>query len=403
MIGIRLLKLGIAVVFFVFASIGVAQPRLSLTDLTNAAQAGDVSAQTELGLRSLTGDGTLQDHSAAAQWFARAAEAGDAEAQNQLGRLYHTGRGVARDTGAALRWLEAAATSGDPVYLFDLASVLESEAGETNLTRAAGLYTAGAQAGHLPSTISLGVLYQKGAGVPQDFAEAKRLYQIGLDSGHPRAQNNLGLLYVRGDGVEQDYFRAAELFAAAAEQGLTQAMTNLGVLYENGFGVPQDAARADALYRMSGTAAQQAVRGAGGFQYDPRLAPLPQSEEALQILVDAAAADDPVARFQMGWLLVSAVDASFDDIRAARTHFESAAERGHGPSMANLALMYFRGQGAPQDFVLGHMWMLMAQRAGTVNPTLTELFANTATPEQINEAETRGKAFLEKNGMMIMP
>ncbi|WP_223275010.1 SEL1-like repeat protein [Tateyamaria sp. syn59] len=382
------------------ASVGMAQQGLSIANLTQAAEGGDSAAQTELGMRHLTGDGTLQNHGTAAQWFERAAQSGNAEAQNQLGRLYHAGRGVAQDTTTALHWLEAAATDGNAEYLFDLASVLEGEGGQANLTRAADLYRTASQNGHVPSMISLGVLYQEGTGVPQNFAESKRLYENGLDSGHPRAQNNLGLLYVRGDGVEQDYARAAELFAAAAEQGLPQAMTNLGVLYENGFGVPQDTARADALYRMAGAGAPHDT---GGFQYDPRLAPPPQTADALQAVKDAAAADDPVARFQMGWLLVSAPDATFEDIRAARTHFESAADRGHGPSMANLALMYFRGQGAPQDFVLGHMWMLMAQRAGTVNPTLTEQFSTAATPDQINEAEDRGKAFLEQKGMSVSP
>lgn len=370
--------------------------------LTSSAEAGDRAAQTQLGLRYLAGDGILQDYAAAARWFQQAAEAGDARAQNELGRLLFTGLGAKTDTPAALGWLEQAAVSGVPDYIFDLASALEST-GSADMARVADLYARAAAENHVEAAVSLAVLYQNGLGVDQDLQEAVRLNEIGVTAGNARAQNNLGQLLARGQGVEQDYTRAAELFAAAANQGLRPAMANLGVLYENGFGVPQNTEQADALYRMSGGTEVAAQKENSDYQYDPRLAAPPSDAAGLEVLNKAARADDPVALFQVAWLLTQMPDPAFSDWVAAYQAFEKAAERGHGPSMANLSLMYFKGEGAPQDFVLGHMWMLMAKRAGTATPTLDQLFSSTATPEQVLTAQSRAGDMLIEQGAEIRP
>ena len=53
--------------------------------------------------------GLAQDEAEAVRWYRRAADAGDATAQNNLGIMYLDGRGVARDEGAALRWFRRSA------------------------------------------------------------------------------------------------------------------------------------------------------------------------------------------------------------------------------------------------------------------------------------------------------
>jgi len=55
-----------------------------------------------------------------------------------------------------------------------------------------------------------------------------------------RAQYNLAVLYDRGFGVPQDYAEAAKWYRAAAERGDIAAQANLGTLYANGWGVARD-------------------------------------------------------------------------------------------------------------------------------------------------------------------
>ncbi|WP_204115940.1 tetratricopeptide repeat protein [Shimia biformata] len=353
--------------------------------LTDRAEAGDVAAMTALAFLYHGGQEVLQDFTAAATWATRAGEAGDPRAQNLLGQYYHTGLGVPRDSDQALRWLGMAAESGDPQFLFDYGAALEQSADRT--AEAATVYARAAEAGHVDAAVSLGVLYQEGRGVETDYARALALYEGAAARGHARALNNLGLLYVRGHGVAQDYQKAASLFAAAAEQGLDQALTNLGVMYENGFGVELDEARAAALYR-------EAKRGAEGpgLRYDPRLMPPPEDPALQQALLRAAEAGDPVAAFQSGWLLTGTPGASTVDLSRAARLFHAAARAGHGPSMINLALLYFDGRGVPQDYVLGQMWLILASAAQMPDAlTLSRHFHARMTPGQITEAQERAQ------------
>lgn len=64
---------------------------------------------------------------------------------------------------------------------------------------------------------SLGELYAKGMGMPQDYAEARAWYEKAASQGHPLAQNNLAELYFAGLGVPQDYVRAYMWVNLAAE------------------------------------------------------------------------------------------------------------------------------------------------------------------------------------------
>lgn len=58
------------------------------------------------------------------------------------------------------------------------------------------------------------------------------------------AQLLLGIMYENGQGVKQDYGRAADLISKAAENNLAIAQHRLAVMYHRGVGVPHDDARA---------------------------------------------------------------------------------------------------------------------------------------------------------------
>jgi TPR repeat protein len=349
-------------------------------------------AQVELATRYLDGKEVLQNFAIAAQWLQKAADQGDAAAQNGLGKLYHAGFGVERDVPRALDLLLQATKSGNPQYLFDYASALETAETGADVAQAAEYYERAAQAGHLEASVSLGVLYQEGRGVTQDLDRARTLYETAAEKNHPRALNNLGLLFVRGDGVAQDYDRAARLFERAVDLGLSTAMTNLGVMYENGFGVPLDEAKAAALYRLASTANDTGKTT--GFYNDPRLMPLGAGAEAIKQAQSAAVAGDPVAQFQLALALATQPDAPFQNIRTAAQLFETAARAGHGPSMANLSLMYFKGQGLPQDYMLGQMWSLLANRAGVDTFRINAAFGAKVTANQMNTAQQHALALL---------
>ena len=62
------------------------------------------------------------------------------------------------------------------------------------------------------------------------------------EQGDTEAQFNLGVMYAKGIGVPQDYAQAVQWYRKAAEQGEIEAQFALGVMYEKGIGVPQNMA-----------------------------------------------------------------------------------------------------------------------------------------------------------------
>ena len=80
-----------------------------------------------------------------------------------------------------------------------------------------------------------------------DVPNFKEMLQV-AEQGNAVAQFNLGLMYDKGQGVRQDYAQAVQWYRKAAEQGDAQAQYNLASMYEQGQGVRQDSALAQEWY-----------------------------------------------------------------------------------------------------------------------------------------------------------
>ena len=108
-----------------------------------------------------------------------------------------------------------------------------------------------AEQGNAGAQNNLGVMYNKGNGVPQDYKTAMKWYRFSAEQGYANAQSNLGVMYNKGRGVPQDYKIAAKWYRLAAEQGIADAQSNLGVMYNNGQGVLQDYVRAHMWFNIA--------------------------------------------------------------------------------------------------------------------------------------------------------
>jgi TPR repeat protein len=97
-----------------------------------------------------------------------------------------------------------------------------------------------AEQGHVGAQYNIGVLYDQGLGVPQDFGEATKWYRLAAEAGHVDAQANLGFAYQQGRGVAPDNAEAARWYRLAADQGDVEAQMNLGYFLANGIGVERD-------------------------------------------------------------------------------------------------------------------------------------------------------------------
>jgi len=91
-----------------------------------------------------------------------------------------------------------------------------------------------------------------------DFATALREWRPLAEQGDVDAQYNLGLMYDKGYGVPQDYVLARQWYEKAAAQGLADAQLGLGALYRKCHGVAQDFVQAHMWFNLSGANGERA-------------------------------------------------------------------------------------------------------------------------------------------------
>ena len=65
-----------------------------------------------------------------------------------------------------------------------------------------------AEQGNSAAQFNLGVLFEKGLGVAQDYAEAARWYMKAGERGDEEAQYNVALMYEKGTGLSRDLDKA---------------------------------------------------------------------------------------------------------------------------------------------------------------------------------------------------
>lgn len=130
---------------------------------------------------------------------------------------------------ATLNGLVAAARGGDGRAQYALASAyLAGLNGPRNAVQSLAWLRQSAAHGHLPADNRLGQYYQFGIGVRADAAAAAGRYQKGATSGDGYSQFNLGLLYDSGVGVPQDWSKAGYWLRLAEQQGMEPATAELG-------------------------------------------------------------------------------------------------------------------------------------------------------------------------------
>ena len=101
-------------------------------------------------------------------------------------------------------------------------------------------FSALAEQGNAPAQTALGLMYQNGDGVLQDYKEAAKWYRIAAEYGNVLAQHNLGWMYSNGNGVLQDDKQALNWYRKSAKQGYAVAQLKIGIMYYQGNGALQD-------------------------------------------------------------------------------------------------------------------------------------------------------------------
>jgi TPR repeat protein len=194
----------------------------------------------------------------------------------------------------------------------------------------------------------LGVCYQNGQGLEQNYQEAVQWFRRAADQNDPVAQCYLGVCYWMGQGVPQEFGEAAKWLREAAEQNDPAAQFNLGTLYETGQGVPQNYAEAVKWYR------------------------------------EAAERGYPAAQFNLGVFYENGQVVEQNFAEAARWYL-AAAKQELADAQCNLGLCYQTGRGVPQSTSTAVQWFIKAAQQGnkTAQHNLGLHYAEIEKPEEL--------------------
>ena len=97
-----------------------------------------------------------------------------------------------------------------------------------------------AAAGNPRACLLLGVRYETGDGVKQDYEQARKLYEQAAAGGVAEGTYRLGKFFQDGLGVEANPYRARDLYQQAAMAGFPLAQYNLGAMLAGAHGVGRD-------------------------------------------------------------------------------------------------------------------------------------------------------------------
>ena len=210
----------------------------------------------------------------------------------------------------------------------------------------------------------MGVLYDTGEGVEQNYTKALALYKRAAAAGSAAGAFNVGVFYDSGIGVTTDRQQAAAWYRKAAEKGFARAEYNLALMEEDGVGVPRNRTRAIALFR------QAAAQGLGAAR--SHLAALGQRD----IQPSVKPKDDALADFQRAQDTLLNRGAA----EAARiaTLFRRAADHHNAVAEYDLGYCYEHGVGVVADRAQARSWYERAL-ADTQDSNLHEIAQDSAT------------------------
>ncbi|HMD54765.1 MAG TPA: tetratricopeptide repeat protein, partial [Phycisphaerae bacterium] len=182
------------------------------------------------------------------------------------------------------------------------------------------------------------------------------------------AMNNVGVIYQNGLGVGQDYQQAFTWYQKAADAGNVAAMNNLANLYANGLGVKQDSPKANEWWQKAAEAGDvDAMYYTHSVSNSVRDAlhngALGNPSQTFSICAQAAADGNVDAMNTLGVLYASGQGVT-QDYQEALKWWNKAAMAGSGDAMFNVGMLYEHGLGVRQDYFKAHIWIEEAAPKG---------------------------------------
>ena len=214
----------------------------------------------------------------------------------------------------------------------------------------------GAEEGSARAQYHLGIAYEEGETVNQNFEISAQLYQQASQLGHAEATFNLAVFYDKGTGVQKNVERSAQLYQQAAQLGHLSSIYNLAVAYNEGEGVPQSFEQAVQLYQQASQLGHAAATYNLAVAYSRGDGVTQNVETATQFYHQAAQLGHAIAQYTFGFALVECQGLE-QDIPQAVFWFRKAAEQGETNAQKALSILYTHGVGVEKNAEKAKYWL----------------------------------------------
>ena len=415
-----------------------------------AATKGHVQSQFSYGKVCLLGEIRPKDVKEAIRWFRLAAEKANPDAELSLAQAYAKGEGVEIDQKEAVRWLRLSATHGHPVAQSDYAFAILDENKPATCEESAEWLRKSALQGKASAMFNLGIMYQRGIGVPKERITAYAWYMVSEIDGNEHIleevkkvlaqatpgdrrkaieaakgiiaklkispmlsagshsieltnqfhrqlelalvgaatdQYDLARLYHEGVGTVKDPFEAAVWCRRAAEQGNVDAMRSLAVCMESGDGVKEDLGEMVKWYRKAAEKDDPVSQFKLGLCYKDGTGVAMDMTQAEIWTRKAAEKGHPIAQANLGSLILSNVDeARFPE---GLKWLKLSAKQGHPGGMYKYGLAHFSGIGVAVNRIEGAAWLMLCLPQMGSEEQKKHIMENLAmlTPDERKQAE----------------
>ena len=247
-----------------------------------------------------------------------------------------------------------------------------------------------------PNSLRAGLEEGISASHKGDYITAFREFRSLANEGDAKAQYNLGLLYEMGLGVKQDYQEAAKWYRKAAVQDNIESQKRLIVMRKKGLTNSQ---QPTVPPKWQGSTTDPQSQYELGVMYFMGIGVEKNYVIASEWFRKSANQNYAKAQHDLALMLLEGKGGNRDALEAYKW-LHLAAKQGDGPSQYQLGQMLSHGKakGIPQHFILAYMWFEIAATNGVKKTKAKQLqLAGKMTEAQIKEAKIEAKKWLIKN------
>ncbi|KAI8875574.1 HCP-like protein [Backusella circina FSU 941] len=316
-------------------------------------------AQYRLGLMYETGKGVSQDQIIALEYYKQSRKNGNSDVLYRLAHMYVNGYGVPQILGKGFDFI-IEATHKEPGEALNLLSELyENEKGKIGIDLKTMLDLK-ARSGDIVIQYQLGILFIT-AKLPSydNIKEGIEWLSKASDGGYIDASYQLGMLYEEGIHISQNYQKAIGLYQIAAVKGSENALYRLAQIYHCGSGINHDYRKAFDLYtkaaKYGNQLAELAIKITSVSTWKELKSKIDDNKKftlgyvnCLKMWEHVANIENPDLQYQLGKAYEE--NGSHLSLYQAKEWYSKAAKYSHSPSLFRLGRLFELGLGVRQDY-----------------------------------------------------